>query len=63
MKKLLAHLPLTKAESARSKKEKLVRNITFFAVVICVAAGGYALVNAQVDVMEAEAQLAMAILQ
>ena len=34
MKKLLKKMPLRKKESERTKREKLVRNIAFFAVVI-----------------------------
>jgi hypothetical protein len=54
---------LRKAESARSKREKLVRNAVFFGTVICTAVFAYAFIDAQVDVVEADTQLAMAILQ
>ncbi len=63
MKKALKKIPLKKAESCRSKKEKLIRNGVFFGAVICTAVFAYAFVNAQVDLVEADAQLAMAILQ
>lgn len=63
MKKVLKKIPLRKAESARTKKEKLLRNGVFFAAVVCTAVFAYAFVNAQVDLVEADAQLAMAILQ
>ncbi len=56
-KKLKKNL-VYKKESERTKKEKLVRNLIFFGVVIYTAIMWYLLVNANAKLAEAEANYA-----
>ncbi|MDD2537534.1 MAG: hypothetical protein PHU61_03525 [Candidatus Absconditabacteria bacterium] len=58
MKKVLKRIPLTKKESERTKTEKLIRDVAFFAVVIFTAITAFTTLSIQADLVEMEAQLA-----
>lgn len=56
MKKLVKKI-VHKPESERSRKEKIIRNITFFGVVIYAAVLTVFVLNAKAQQVEAEAEL------
>jgi len=56
MKKLLKKVPLRKKESERTKVEKIVRDVVFFAVVIFAAVMTYAYLDAKSQLVEAESE-------
>ncbi len=54
MKRLLKKVPLRKKESERTKVEKIVRDVVFFAIVIFAAIMTYAYLDAKAQLVEAE---------